>query len=136
MSARGASRDQLSAARMISLTRKSAWASGEGRRGDSAMLDRKNGTVGKGKRLQSATAQPDHVVAALPFLAPGIASHVLTVLRPEAWIVLLQQLEPAHPLGALPEVEVRHQKADRPAVLRGQWLAVVAQRQEILRAVE
>src|SRR5262245_53054812 len=129
MSARGASRDQLSAARMISLTRKSAWASGEGRRGDSAMLDRKNGSVGKGKRLPRASAHPDRVGAPVAFLAPGIASHVVTVLLPEAGIVLLQQLEPAHPLGALPEVEVRHQKADRPAVLRGQWLAVVAQRQ-------
>src|SRR5262245_9120087 len=136
MSARGASRAQLSAARMISLTRVSAWASGEGRRGDSAMLDRKNGSVVKGKRLPRAPAHPDRVGPPVPLFGPGIAPHVVAVLLPEAGVVLLQQLEPAHPLGALPEVEVWHQEADRTAVLRSQGLAVVAERQEILGTVE
>ena len=39
----GASFDQLSAARRISAMRWSAWASGDGRRGDSAIVDRKTG---------------------------------------------------------------------------------------------
>ena len=53
---------------------------------------------------------------------------------PEARLVVRAQLEPAHPLRALPEVEVRHQQPRRAAVLRRERLAVVAERDPRLAA--
>ena len=44
---------------------------------------------------------------------------------PEARLVVLAQLEPAHPLGALPEVEVRDEQARGASVLVLQRIAVV-----------
>ena len=44
---------------------------------------------------------------------------------PEARLILLDQAQAAHPLGTLPEVEVRYQQAGRPTVLRLQGLAFI-----------
>ena len=44
---------------------------------------------------------------------------------PEARLILLDQAQAPYPLGALPEVEVRHQQACRAAVLRLQGLAFI-----------
>ena len=44
------------------------------------------------------------------------------------------QPQPAHPLGALPEVQVRHEQPRRPAVLGLERLAVVAERDPGLAA--
>src|SRR5437879_11633897 len=60
---------------------------------------------------------------AVPLLGPWVAAHVISVLLPEPGHVIRQELEPAHPLRALPEVQVRHQQARRPAVLGGEPLA-------------
>ena len=46
---------------------------------------------------------------------------------PEARLVLVTQLEAAHPLRALPEVQVRHQQAGGAAVLGIERLAVIAE---------
>src|SRR5262245_25033015 len=61
----------------------------------------------------------------IPLLFPGIPPHVVPVALPEAGGVLGEKLQAAHPLGALPEVEVRHDQPQRSAVLRGQRLAAV-----------
>ncbi len=42
---------------------------------------------------------------------------VIAKRLPEAWFILIDQAQSPHPLGALPEVEVRHQQACRAAVL-------------------
>ena len=57
----------------------------------------------------------------------GSPCSVVAVLLPEAGLVLVAQLEPAHPLGALPEVEVRHEQPRRAAVLGLERLAVVGE---------
>jgi hypothetical protein len=44
---------------------------------------------------------------------------------PRSRVVRIPQFQAAHPLGALPEVQVRHEQPGRPAVLSCQRLAVV-----------
>src|SRR3954454_7529032 len=63
-------------------------------------------------------------VTLIPLLPPGVAQVVVAVLLPEPWLVAGHQGQPGAPLGALPEVEVRHEQPPRPAVLGGQRLAV------------
>ena len=94
------------------------------------MMDRraKGNRSATARATPRAAAHPDGIGAAVALLGPGIASHVIPVLLPEPGIVLLQELEPTQPFRALPEVEVRHQKAHRPAVLRREQRAVVRQR--------
>ena len=48
---------------------------------------------------------------------------MVAVLLPEAGLVLVEQLQAAHPLGALPEVEVQHRPKCRAAVLGLERLA-------------
>src|SRR5256886_17249164 len=67
---------------------------------------------------------------------PRIAPHMVPVLLPKTGHVLFQELEAAHPLGALPEVEVRHEQAGGPAVLRGEPLPIVLQGDQVVRAVQ
>src|SRR5687767_11444466 len=65
--------------------------------------------------------------SALPpvaLLAPGVAVHVVAVLFPEARGVGGAELDAADPLGALPEVQARHEAAEGPAVVGGEVLAV------------
>ena len=50
---------------------------------------------------------------------------MIAVLLPEAGLVLLEELEPGDPFRALPEIEMRYQQPDRPAVLRREGLAIV-----------
>src|SRR5438132_13435533 len=61
---------------------------------------------------------------------------MVPVLLPKTGHVLFQELEAAHPLGALPEVEVRHEQAGGPAVLRGEPLPIVLQGDQVVRAVQ
>src|SRR5215216_857725 len=67
-------------------------------------------------------------VAPEALLAPGVAVVVIAQALPEAGLVLVQQLNPADPLGALPEVQVRHEQPRRAAMLGLQLLTVVAER--------
>ena len=52
-------------------------------------------------------------VAPVPLLPPRIAVVVVAVALPEAGLVIVAQCQPAHPLRALPEVEVRHEQPCR-----------------------
>src|SRR2546428_7555826 len=54
---------------------------------------------------------------------------MVPVLLPKTGHVLLQELEAAHPLGALPEVEVRHEQA------RGQPCSGVSHSPSCFRAI-
>src|SRR4051812_47643768 len=78
----------------------------------------------RSRRARPAAACWSSVPPVALFL-PWVAVVVVAVALPEPWLVLLCQLQAAHPLGALPEVEVRHEQPRRAAVLRLQRLASV-----------
>src|SRR5215207_7935740 len=77
---------------------------------------------------------PASGIAPVPLLTPWIAAIVIAQLLPEARCILVVELDAAHPLRALPEVEVWHEQACRPPVLRRQRLAVVTERDPCLSA--
>src|SRR4051812_9552913 len=64
-------------------------------------------------------------VAPVALLAPRVAVVVVAERLPEAGLVLRHEDEAAHPLGALPEVQMRDEQARGAAVLRLERLAVV-----------
>src|SRR5215216_7478371 len=56
----------------------------------------------------------------VPLFLPVVAVVVVAVPLPEARLVRAQELAAAEPLRALPEVAVRDDEPERPAVLRRQ----------------
>src|SRR4051812_32001821 len=54
---------------------------------------------------------------------PRVGVVVVAVPLPEAELVVVEELEPPDPLGALPEVALRDQEAERVAVLELERLA-------------
>src|SRR5215218_464614 len=56
-------------------------------------------------------------VTLVALLAPWVTAVVVAVLLPEPPAVPRTQRDPADPLGALPEVEVRHEQPDGASVL-------------------
>ena len=69
--------------------------------------------------VPTATPPPARAgsVAPIALLLPGVAVVVVAVALPEAGLVVVVEPMPAHPLGALPEVQVRDEQPRRPAVL-------------------
>src|SRR6266568_9303240 len=63
-------------------------------------------------------------VAAVPLLAPWVAVHVIAVGLPEAGLVLRHKLQSAHPLRALPEIEMRHQEPRWAAMYGLEWRTI------------
>src|SRR5205085_9996664 len=61
---------------------------------------------------------------AVALFLPVVRVVVVAVALPEARLVGGAKLEPAEPLGALPEVAARHDEPERPAVLGRERLAV------------
>src|SRR4029079_12532916 len=47
---------------------------------------------------------------------------LVAVVSPNAWSSVCPQLDPAEPLRALPQIQPRHQPAQRPAVFGGDVL--------------
>src|SRR5947209_207181 len=64
--------------------------------------------------------------SAIALLFPGIAVVVIPAHLPVPRLVLGAEADPSEPLGALPEVEVRHQGPHRRAMLVRQGVAVQA----------
>src|SRR5262249_5552669 len=64
-------------------------------------------------------------VAAVTLLFPRVAVVVVAVGLPESGLVVLVHLEASYPLGALPEIQVRHEQPRRATVLRLQRLVLV-----------
>src|SRR4051812_35863855 len=64
-------------------------------------------------------------ITGVPLLAPGVPVVVIAELLPESWVILGGKCQPSHPLGRLPEVQVRHQQPGRPSVFGRQWLSVI-----------
>src|SRR6266545_840940 len=84
------------------------------------------------RRMRRAPAKSYSLLPAVALFLPRIAAHVVAVLLPEAWPVAGHELQAADPLGALPEVEVRHEQPQRPAVLGRDGLAVPRVHQHVL----
>jgi hypothetical protein len=61
---------------------------------------------------------------------------VIAVPLPEAGLIFLHELEPGHPLGTLPEVEVRYQEPHRSAMFGRERLAGIVGGQQVLLAIE
>src|SRR5262245_26174530 len=60
---------------------------------------------------------------AVALFLPGIGVVVVAVALPEAELVVVEELEAADPFGALPEVALRNQQAERVAMLGLERLA-------------
>src|SRR3954471_15116024 len=67
---------------------------------------------------------------------PRVGVVILAVPLPEAELVVVEELEPADPLGALPEVALRDEEAERVAVLELERLATERVRQHHVVVVE
>src|SRR3954452_21970662 len=72
----------------------------------------------------------------VPLFAPGVSVVVVAVQLPEAHSVLAHHLELAQELGRLPEVALRHQQPQRPAVIVLQRPAPVRVGQQHVVVVE
>ena len=68
------------------------------------------------------------LVTAVALLAPWVAQTVVSVRLPEPETVIFGEDQLAHPLGALPELEMRHERPRGTAVRSGQRLVVVGVR--------
>src|SRR5215203_3525678 len=64
-------------------------------------------------------------VSPVALLAPRVAMVVVAEGLPEARLVLGHEPEAPYPLGTLPEVEVRDEKAGGAAMLRREWFSFV-----------
>src|SRR6476660_6331728 len=71
-----------------------------------------------------------------PLLFPRVSFVVVAVALPEAELVVVEELEPADPLAALPEVLLRDQEAKRIAVLELERLAAERVREQHVVIVE
>src|SRR5688572_26704256 len=91
-------------------------------------------------RTMSVTSATSHFICSsiipVPLLAERVAVVVVAERFPETGLVLVHESKAPHPLRALPEVEVRHEEAGGPAVLRIERFAVVAERDPSLAAGE
>src|SRR4051794_26833514 len=74
----------------------------------------------------AATVATRQSVALITLFKPGVSAIVVAERLPEARLVLVHEMQPAHPLRALPEVQVRDEQTGRAAVLGLEVAAVVA----------
>src|SRR5215470_719207 len=65
-------------------------------------------------------------VARVSLLLPWISINVITEALPETRLLLPHELKTSHPLCTLPEIKMRDKQPCRPAVFRGEVLAVEA----------
>src|SRR5690348_1288943 len=74
----------------------------------------------------SAAAFSLFITSPLPiaFFFPWIAAIVIAVLFPKARPVARDEFDALHPFRALPEIELRHDRPHRPAMLARQRLAL------------
>ena len=77
------------------------------------------GCASRSVRLSAAVTQSPCVA----LLQPGVATVVVAVALPKAWLVMVEHPQARYPLRALPEVKVGHQQTRRAAVSDGQGFA-------------
>src|SRR5215510_4472960 len=63
-------------------------------------------------------------VALVSLLEPRVAAVVVSVSLPEAGLVVVEQRDARHELGALPEIQVWDEQSSGPAVIGREWLAL------------
>src|SRR5438105_10413679 len=90
---------------------------------------------------RTVSAHTPGVTSVAAFLAvtlflPRIAVIVVPVAFPESGPITTQELEPGHPLGALPEVQVGKEQPQRPAVLWTDQLTVAPVDQHVFGTQE
>src|SRR5579872_7519057 len=86
--------------------------------------------------LSSRKPAETFLLPAVALLLPGITAHVVAVLLPEPGLVARYELKAADPLGALPEVQVRNEKTEWPAMLGRDLLAVARVHEHVLIALQ
>src|SRR6516225_8006403 len=91
-------------------------------RGVSAMTSRTSAVCHR-RRFGPTTGRS---VASISLFSPRIAVHVIAEFLPESGLVVIDELQTAYPLGALPEIEVRNEQPSRTAVLGSERLAFIA----------
>src|SRR3954453_20945829 len=74
----------------------------------------------------AATVATRQSVALITLFKPGISAIVVAERLPEARLDVVHEVQPAHPLRALPEVQVRDEQPGRAAVLGLEVVAVIA----------
>src|SRR3954451_15304083 len=72
----------------------------------------------------AATVATRQSVALITLFKPGVSAVVVAERLPETRLVLLREIQPAHPLRALPEVQMRDEQAGGAAVLGLEGLTV------------
>src|SRR6267143_7102084 len=73
-----------------------------------SLLPRRGDLGGSSTRDFSSTSNLNPLTSRIPLLFPRIAVRVIAVSFPETKLVVIQQQEPAHPLHALPRIQMRH----------------------------
>src|ERR671923_141062 len=76
------------------------------------------------RRAARSRSIPSSGTTPEPLPLPRIPAVVVAEPLPEAALVVVEQADAAYPLGALPQVQVRHKQARRRAVLRLERAAV------------
>src|SRR3954470_17839009 len=74
----------------------------------------------------AATVATRQSVALITLFKPGVSAVVVSERLPEARLIGFHEVQPAHPLRALPEIQVRDEQAGGAAVLGLEVVAVVA----------
>src|SRR5713101_7287158 len=84
----------------------------------------------------TTSAKPGRAASAIALFRPGIAVIVIAPLLPEPGAVGRQELDAPDPFGALPEIEPRHDRAHRAAMLARQGTALPGMREQHVLGVE
>src|SRR5579864_1207377 len=73
---------------------------------------------------------------AVAFFVPGIAAIVIAAFFPKPGAIRGDELDPLNPFRALPEIQLRHDRAHRPAMLAWQGLALPGVREKYVVIIE
>src|SRR5579883_136163 len=89
-------------------------------------------SISPGPTVKNSAARRRVKRSAIALLRPGIAMVVVSPLFPEARAVGGDEFDAPDPFGALPEIELRHDRAHRPAMLAGERLPLPGMRQQYI----
>src|SRR5712671_5208103 len=84
----------------------------------------------------TTSAKPGRAASAIALRRPGIAVVVIAPLLPEPGAIGSQELDPPDPFGALPEIEPRHDRAHRAAMLARQRTTLPGMREQHVLGIE
>ena len=77
------------------------------------------------RRLHQCQDLKPMVGSTVALFLPRVAPHVVAILLPESWRVVIEKLQPTHPFHRFPRVQVRNDKTQWKTVVAGKRLAVV-----------